>query len=211
MFVWMGIKAQLSPTWAEFVEYSLIILPVFVGNICIWIVIWISVCLRYHQFQISIHDKNRNDLVSVEFFNKTFSRKSLVVWNHLNPNFSLKRPQGGSGQSVLKLGMFFGLEFHLLFACIHRVLGHKISTETTWPNARVNSKLKSVFREGYLAIGCPEKTFPNIQENKHFGTRLRRCSRSAFKRSTANNVSDHYKHHYFPFLPSLAQTKGSWS
>ena len=35
---------------------------------------------------------------------------------------------------------------------------------------------------------------------KDFGTSVRRSSRSAFGRSTGNDVSGHYKRHYFLFL-----------
>ena len=51
---------------------------------------------------------------------------------------------------------------------------------------------------------------PETQDVKHFGTSVRRSSRPAFGRSTGNDVSGHYKHHYLSFCQAQPISSSSW-
>ena len=65
------------------------------------------------------------------------------------------------------------------------------------PEAEKQSKEK---RKLLCWTPCISQEQENRSQRKHLGTSVRRSSRSAFGRSTGNDVSGHYKRHYFLFF-----------
>ena len=68
----------------------------------------------------------------------------------------------------------------------------------------VNHSSLSCTRTDMADFTQPQHEYAGTGESWNIGTSVRRSSRSAFGRSTGNDVSGHYKRHYFlSFFPFL--------